>query len=207
MTTKKVEGLIGLSSAFFAPIAADGQGSATAHPTYGEKVELGSAVKAHLSVTTASLEVYGDNSLEISDEMFVSGNLDTETLLDDLTVDAKIYGATVDETDSSVTDSDTDASAEGCIGYVQEFLTKEKKHVYRGVFYYRATSLKSSIKDEADTRQKEVSFKNKALSWTILKDLTGAWRRRKGGFATQAEAEAWLESLRTGGATAAAAAE
>ncbi len=195
--TDRVKGVIGLSKSFFAPITAND--SADAHPTYGDKVDLGSAVKAYLSVKTADLLVHGDNGIEIQDSLFAGGTLDQETLLNSLELDSKIYGSKLGE-DGSVTDADTDAAPEGCVGYIQEILKKDKTRVYRGVFFYRASATTSARKDDADTRKDSIEYKNNAISWAIMTDNTGAWRDRA-EFPTMPEAETWLETKRSGGAT------
>lgn len=204
--SNKTKGLIGLSSSFCAPIQTHETGK---HPTYGERLELGHAVKAYLAVQTSALEVPGDNALQIDDEIFVSGSMEEETTLSDLEKDAAIYGATLAE-DGSVEDGDTDVLPEFGHGFVQELLKKNadgtKSHVFRATWLYRIHAVRANYKDEADTRKGNgnIEWKNAPVSWKILLDNAGKWRKRN-EFATQSEAEAWLESMRTGTAAAAAA--
>ena len=82
-------------------------------PTYDyEKVvTVGKLVKADLTVTNASGELYADDALAEKVDMFASGSLALET--DDKTdeVHAAIHGATKDTQSSEVTDSDGNDSA------------------------------------------------------------------------------------------------
>lgn len=200
--SNKTKGLIGLSSSFCAPIKTHEDGK---HPTYGDRVELGHAVKAYLAITTSSLQVPGDNVDQIDDELFASGTLDEETTLSDLEKDAAIYGSTK-SADGTVTDNSTDPIPEFGHGYVQELLKKNedgtRSRVYRATWLFRVRPIKSNYKDESDTRKKpDIEWKNAPISWKVMEDNTGDWRTRK-EFETQAAAEAWLESLRTGAAAA-----
>lgn len=203
--SNKTKGLIGLSSSFCAPIKTHETGK---HPTYGDRVELGHAVKAYMSITTTPLTVHGDNELQIDDELFASGTLDEETTLSDLEKDSIIYGSTLSE-DGMVTDGGLDTIQAFGHGFVQELLKKvdetTKVRVFRATWLYCVRAVKANYKDESDTRKKpDVEFKLSAISWKIMEDKANSWRSRK-EFATQSEAEAWLESMRTGTAAAAAA--
>ena len=84
-------------------------------PTYDyEKVvTVGKLVKADLTVTNASGELYADDALAEKVDMFASGSLALET--DDKTdeVHAAIHGATKDTQSSEVTDSDGDVAPRG----------------------------------------------------------------------------------------------
>ena len=81
-------------------------------PTYDYEhvVTVGKLVKADLTVTNASGELYADDALAEKVDMFASGSLALET--DDKTdeVHAAIHGATKDTQSSEVTDSDGDVA-------------------------------------------------------------------------------------------------
>ncbi len=97
----------GAKRPIFAPTKTTPDG---ALPTYDyEKVvTVGKLVKADLTVTNASGELYADDALAEKVDMFASGSLALET--DDKTdeVHAAIHGATKDTQSSEVTDSDGD---------------------------------------------------------------------------------------------------
>lgn len=86
----------------FAPVATTPEG---ALPTYNfeKAVTIGKLVKADLTVTNASGELYGDDALAEKVDMFASGSVALET--DDKTneVHAALHGATVNEETKEVT--------------------------------------------------------------------------------------------------------
>ena len=92
-------------------------------PTYNfEKVvTIGKLVKADLTVTNASGELYGDDALAEKVDMFASGSVALET--DDKTneVHAALHGATVNEETKEVTDSDGDVAPRGGLAYYNVF--------------------------------------------------------------------------------------
>ena len=100
----------------FAPIKTTPDG---ALPTYDyeKKVTIGKLVKADLTVTNASGELYGDDALAEKVDMFASGSLALET--DDKTdeVQTALYGATKDVESGEVTDSDGDVAPRGGLVY------------------------------------------------------------------------------------------
>ena len=54
---------IGMRRSWFFPISAEPEGT---KPTYGEKLDMGTAVKGYLSVTTASASVPGDDVTQVA---------------------------------------------------------------------------------------------------------------------------------------------
>ena len=100
----------------FAPIKTTPDG---ALPTYDyeKKVTIGKLVKADLTVTNASGELYGDDALAEKVDMFASGSLALET--DDKTdeVQTALHGATKDVESGEVTDSDGDVAPRGGLVY------------------------------------------------------------------------------------------
>ncbi len=89
MGNKAVKTPLGMVSSYFFPFASEPVGT---HPVYGEKVDMGAAVKGYLSLTTASGDITGDDAMLLYFEQFVSGQVDVETTLSDLEVNAKLYG-------------------------------------------------------------------------------------------------------------------
>ena len=105
-------------------------------PTYDyEKVvTVGKLVKADLTVTNASGELYADDALAEKVDMFASGSLALET--DDKTdeVHAAIHGATKDTQSSEVTDSDGDVAPRGGLCYYKVIIRGGVRY-FKGVFH------------------------------------------------------------------------
>ena len=177
-TKTKVKTPIGMQYSYYYPIASEAD---AAHPTYkaNAEVDMGAAVKGYLSVTTASAEIPGDDITQVANDKFVSGQLDVETTLSDLEVNAQLYGHKYSEEDGEVSNS-ADVSPNGGYGFVEPILKKDKTVVYRASFFFKVTALQSSEKQEADTKKSgELSPKMNAVSFKVMEDNTGDWRVRK----------------------------
>ena len=155
---------------------------------------MGAAVKGYLSVTTASATIPGDDITQVEVEKFVSGQLDAETTMSDLEINAKIYGHKFSEETGEVSSSD-DVSPNGGYAFIEPILLKDKTVVYRATCLHKVSAMASSEKQEADTKKSgELSFKNNAVAYKVMEDNTGAWRTRK-DFASIAEAEAFIATV------------
>ena len=117
----------------FAPIKTTPDG---ALPTYDyeKKVTIGKLVKADLTVTNASGELYGDDALAEKVDMFASGSLALET--DDKTdeVQTALHGATKDVESGEVTDSDGDVAPRGGLVYYKVIMRKGIRY-FKGIFH------------------------------------------------------------------------
>lgn len=191
----KNQGLIGVKRGRFAPINTAGG--------YADPVVVGTMVKAGLSVTTADLEVYGDNALQVSDSSFVSGQLTTETNYNDLQTEATLYGHTY-TADAGLVRSVNDVAPAGGYGYIQELLRVVdgvKARVFRAVFLPRVEAQLSAWTDEAETRQKTLTFKGRTTTFKISAPDAGNWNHMndfevssaQSAAAAEAAAEAWLD--------------
>lgn len=196
----KEKGQIGLEYLGYSKITAEPE---AAHPTYDQTIlELGAAVKAYLSVTTAKLREYGDNALKISADYFTEGLLDVDTLLNDPEVASVVYGASF--TDGELTHLSTDEPPAGAVFYIQDILVQTngvKTRMYRAVFLYKATASLSSFKDESDTRNGSLAFKHGLTSFVLATDNAMAWRSVKEFAVTEgkagealAQAKAWIKT-------------
>lgn len=191
----KVKEKFGLVYSAFFPITGEPENS---HPTYGPEVDLGAAVRANLTITYATAQAYGDDVAQLDLKEFVSAQLDAETLLSDLEVDAALFGSTYKE--GELTDSIQDDPVPGGYGYIQKLAQRSGGTVYRAVFLYYVTP--SLNADNSDTRNASITFMNNSISCSVLADNTGAWRTRK-DFNTEAEAKAYIRTLAAGTGTAA----
>ena len=186
-----VQAPMGMIHSWWYPITAE---PPAAHPTYGEKIDMGHAVKGVMSITTVTVEIPGDDEIQVASERFVSGQLDVETTMNDLDVNAKLFGHTYAEESGELSKS-TDEPAMGGWAGVEPILQKDKSVVYRATILFRTKPIASSEKQEADTRKpSEGNPKNNAVSLKLFRDNSTAWRHRK-EFPTLEEADAWIESI------------
>jgi hypothetical protein len=187
---KKVKEKFGLRTSTYYPITAQPE---NAHPTYGEKIDMGCAVKAYMTTNFAENSLYGDDVSVLDLRRFISGQLDAETLLNDLEVESKIFGSTYDAA-TGLVDNHDDTPKEGGYSYVQMLRTKTEI-VYRAVFLYRVIPRLGN--DNSDTNGSSLNFTHNAITYTVMADNTGAWRNRL-DFKTLKEATDFLESIAAG---------
>lgn len=187
---EKVKVPFGLLNLEFWPIS---ETPAAAHPKYGETVQLGAAVKLYITVTLAEGKISGDDVMQLSASEFVGADVQTETLLSDLEVQSKLFGAKYSE-EGGLVNSANDAVKSGGLRGVQKLRTKTGI-VYRAVLLYFTTPILSDF--QADTKGESVTFATNPINFTALADNTGDWRAMK-DFASLDAAEAWLESIRAG---------
>lgn len=180
MSSKKsrVKAPIGMQCSYYYPIASEESG---ANPTYkaNTEIDMGAAVKGYISITTATGEVAGDDITQLSVDKFVSGQLDVETTMSDLEVNAQLYGHAYTEDGGEVSNS-ADVSPNGGYGFVEPILCKDKSVLYRATFIPKVTALQSSEKQEADTKKSgDLSPKMNAVSFKIMETNKGDWRYRQ----------------------------
>lgn len=154
------------------------------HPTYDTSVNLGAAVKGYLSITTASASIPGDDITQLEDEVFTSAQLDTETTMSELSVNAALFGHTFTEAADGVAGGEvskgSDRAKPGGLSFIEPILLKDKTIVYRATCLFKTQAMPSSEKQEADTKkQGELSPKNNAVSFKVMEDNSGSWRQRQ----------------------------
>lgn len=183
----------------FAPVASTPAG---ALPTYDadKAVTIGKLVKADLSVTNASGELYADDALAEKVDMFASGVLALET--DDKTdeVHAAIHGATKDTESGEVTDSDSDNAPRGGVTYYKVIIRNGVRY-YKGVFLPLCKAILGN--DSAATKGSSITFGTSATSFTVFRCDSGAWRITKEftGEGAEANCISWCDSKLAGAAT------
>ena len=188
LTASKVKAPLGMQTLDFWPIKTEPENG---HPTYDAKVNLGAAVKGYLTITSASASISGDDIIQIEDEVFTGGQLDTETTMSDLQINATLFGHTFADASGEVSKS-SDRSKPGGISFIEPVLKKDKTVIYRATCLYKACAMASSEKQEADTKKPgELSPKMNAVSFKVMEDNTQSWRLRN-DFATKTEAEAFV---------------
>lgn len=172
----------------FAPVATTPD---NALPTYNFKsvVTIGKLVAANLTVTNASGELYGDDALAEKIDMFASGSLELQT--DDKTaeVHAALHGATLDELEEELTDSDSDVAPRGGLAYYK-VLIRNGVRVYQGVFHPLVNAILGN--DSAATKGSSITFGTSTTTFTVFRCNSGAWRIRK-EFENEADVIAWCD--------------
>lgn len=190
LTKSTVKAPLGMQTLDFWPITNE---TANGHPTYGESINLGAAVKGYLSVTTATASIPGDDIVQVEDEVFTGGQLDTETTMSDLEVNAKLFGHAYAESTGEESKS-SDRSALGGISFIEPILKKDKTMIYRATCLRKVSAMPSSEKQEADTKKAgELNPKMNAVSFKVMEDNLQSWRVRN-DFATKAEAETFIKT-------------
>lgn len=182
---------IGAEKSWFFPIASEPE---SAKPLYGEKLDMGHFVKAELTITVASATIPGDNVTQVEVEEFVSGQLNAETTMNSLEINAKIYGHKYTDEDGEVSAAG-DASINGGYAFIQHIMKKDKSRIYRATFLRKVTAMASSEKQTGNTKTPgSLTFANNAVSYKVLTDNTGAWRNRQ-DFDTMEAAVAYINNL------------
>ena len=189
LTASKVKASLGMKTLDFWPISAEPE---NAHPTYGASVNLGAAVKGYLTVTTAAASIPGDDIIQVEDEVFTGGQLDTETTMSDLEINATLFGHTWSSSDGEDSKS-SDRSKNGGLSFIEPILLKDKSLVYRATCLRKVSAMASSEKQEADTKKPgELRPKMNAVSFKVMEDNTQSWRVRN-DFETVSAAEAFIK--------------
>lgn len=175
----------------FAPIKEEPAGKLPTYD-YTKSVVIGRLIKADLSVTNASGELYADDALAEKVDMFASGTLALET--DDKTaaVHAAIHGAMLDETSEELTDSDSDTAPRGGLAYYKVLLRRGAR-IYKGIYHPLVSA--SLGNDSAATKGSSITFGTSATSFTVFRCDSGAWRisREFTGKDAEAACIAWCD--------------
>lgn len=189
MNKSTVKVPLGMRRSWYFPIKDEPSGAA---PVYDAMIDMGAAVKGYLSVTTVSGSIPGDDVTQLEVEKFLSGQLDAETTMSDLEVNAKIYGHSYSAESGEISSVD-DVAPNGGYGFIEPIMLKDKTVVYRATFLRKVCAMPQSEKQEADTKKSgELSFKNNAVSYKVMEDSTGVWRVRQ-DLASLELAEAYIK--------------
>lgn len=190
LTASKVKTPLGMQTLDFWPIKLEEDGK---HPTYDESVNLGAAVKGYLTVNTASASIPGDDIVQVEDEVFTGGQLDTETTMSDLEINAKLFGHTY-SSEAGEESKSSDRSKAGGISFIEPILRKDKTIIYRATCLRKVSAMASSEKQEADTKKAgELNPKMNAVSFKVMEDNLQSWRVRN-DFESVAAALAFIKT-------------
>lgn len=190
LTASKVKTPLGMQTLDFWPIKSEEDSK---HPTYDASVNLGAAVKGYLTVTTASASISGDDIVQVEDEVFTGGQLDTETTMSDLEINAKLFGHTY-SAEAGEESKSTDRAKPGGISFIEPILKKDKTIIYRATCLRKVMAMPSSEKQEADTKKAgELNPKMNAVSFKVMEDNLQSWRVRN-DFETVTAAQTFIQT-------------
>lgn len=151
-------------------------------------VVLGKLVSANLTVNLASGELFADDAIAESVAEFSSGSLAMET--DDL-VDANValvFGATI--SGGAIVFNKDDTPPEGKLAYYKVLLRNGVKY-YKAFYYPRVKAQLGN--DNAQTRGSSITFQTANITFTVMTDDNGDWRKTK-TFESAADAETWINT-------------
>lgn len=180
---------VGMLRSFWAPITAQ---PAAALPTYGDIEEMGAARTGTLAITTASADIYGDDVNLMHFEEFVSYTLTAETTLDELEVNAKIYGHTYASGISK--SSQNDSPPYGGYAFVEPIIKNDKSLVYRATFLIKLSANPSGEAMNAATKEGTLTPRPNQIVYTGYACNNGEWREQQ-EFSTESAAVNWLLGL------------
>lgn len=161
-------------------------------PVYeGTPVRIGRLVKADLTVTMASGELYADDGLAESVEEFVKGSLAMET--DDMedSVAETIYGATV--VNKELHYKSGDSAPVGGLAYYK-VLKRRGNLLYKGYFYPRVQAALGN--DTASTKSSSITLGTTNTTFTVFPCETTDWRITA-ELATLEAAKEWVKEKLT----------
>lgn len=186
ITKRTVKVPLGMRRSYFFPISTE---PAAAHPTYGNPLDMGEAVKGYLTVQSMAGDIYGDDVSLLHDTAFVSAQAEVETTCSDLELNSTLFGHTY--ADGLETSGKDDRSPYGAYAFIEPILKADKALSYRATFLYKCSANQDSEKTEADTRKNDFNPKYNAVTFAVVADNLGSWRARK-DFDSLSAADAWI---------------
>lgn len=181
---------VGMKCPMFAPITAEAAGKL---PTYGEKILVGEAISASLTVNMTSGELHGDDALLIKVSDFVSGTIALNTVGIDDDVAAALYGATVDE--GLVVYNAGDSAPNGGFAYYAPMVeAKTNKPYFKGIYFPKVQAAMGN--DNSATKAGSVTIQTANTTLTVMKAENGDWMHTE-ILETEAAALAWVEACLT----------
>ena len=193
---KQYKVTIGMRRSWWMPIVSEPENGL---PVYGDVEDMGAARLGTLTYTTSVVDIEGDDKVLRHIEVFRNGSFVGETTMNDLQINAKLYGHAFD---AGVEHSNgDDQSPPGGYCFIEPILkTGSSKPIFRATFLLYLTANPANESQSAATRQGgNITPTYNSVTYTVYTCKTGDWRLRQ-EFATEAEAEAWLMGI--AGATA-----
>lgn len=170
-------------------LGTDAQGNDT--ETYGPAKPFAKAISATTSVNTSKVKLYADDGVAEMANEFVSGQITFNA--DDLedSVEADIAGATVDETDGSFRNKDTDTPQYIRFGFM---IRRMKNNImqYRAVIFPKV--LFDVPADDYETKGETIVFKSTTVTGEIMRNKDHDWRIKSKWTSSEEEAAAFLDA-------------
>ena len=181
---------VGMQRSVWAPIATEPE---TGMPTYGDAEELGAARLGTLTVTTSAVDIEGDDVVLDHFEQFQVGTLVSETTLNDLAVNAKMYGHAYDTTDTEEASGGEDTPPFGGYGFIEPIMKNGAAALtFRATFLPKVKANPANEAQNAATRQGgQITPSYNNITHSVYTCNTGKWRYRK-EFATEAAAWSYI---------------
>ena len=181
---------VGMKRSFWAPIATEPE---NAIPTYGDVEELGAARLGTLTYTTSEVDIEGDDQVLDHFEQFQVGSLASESTLNDLEVNAKMYGHTYSDGEES--SGGDDKPPFGGYGFTEPILKSgASAPVYRATFLAKVKANPANEAQNAATRQGgSITPAYNNITHSVYLCNTQKWRYRK-EFPTEAAAVVYIKT-------------
>lgn len=170
-------------------LGTDAQGNDT--ETYGPAKPFAKAISATTSVNTSKVKLYADDGVAEMANEFVSGQITFNA--DDLedSVEADIAGATVDETDGSFRNKDTDTPQYIRFGFMIRRM-KNNLMQYRAVIFPKV--LFDVPADDYETKGETIVFKSTTVTGEIMRNKDHDWRIKSKWTSSEEEAAEFLDA-------------
>ena len=187
--------IYGAKNIRWAPIKAEPAG---ALPTYDAVRRLGELNQLADSPSYNEARASGDNKTARFISMFKEVGIDV-TILDMTNENASaVTGATIDETTAkNLHFKDTDNAPYGGITFFITELMEENVVKHKGIFYPKARAAMQG--QTYDTMGQSITLQGKKLKFVGLAANSGDWKVESPYFDSEAEADAWAESMLAGG--------
>ena len=178
---------VGLKHVVAAPI----QTEAATGVTYSAGFVVGKAMTANVSITSSNAKLYGDDAVAEADNGFSEGTVDVGVTKMTNDIQTKILGHTLGTGEGAeLTASIEDVAPYVGLGF---YAPKLDDHVrkYRAIWFTKAIGSEPS--EDLQTKQGATAYVTPTIQFTIMADMTGAWKREK-TFDTEAAAVTWLNT-------------
>lgn len=160
-------------------------------PTYkaDSGIVVGRMVSINVAISNSEGELYADDMLAEYAAEFSSADLTAEVDNISLENQAKLYGASYDETDGFAANPDDSAPYGGVGGYQVLQINGAKK--YRAWFYPKAKAVMPDF--DGATKGNSISFGTQPIKMKIAAPKFGPWYRAK-EFDTETDAKAYINT-------------
>lgn len=187
---KPVKVPIGMRRSWFFPIVSE---PASARPVYGAGEDMGAARLGTLTLETASADIEGDDMTLVHVENMVKYSFQAETTLNDLELNALIYGHGYAGGISAAAKDDQPKA--GGYAFIEPLLQKDKTIKYRATFLLKLSANPANEAQSAATRKgTSVEPSYNSVTYTGFPCNTGEWRLQE-DFDTESAAEAWIMGI------------